>query len=71
MEPTGQTGRACPKVRSTRFRGDDGANLVEYALLIALIVLVCLGGISLFAKKTTSKLDCASSAIRSEVGATC
>ncbi len=29
-----------------RFRGERGANLVEYALLIALIVLVCVGGVA-------------------------
>lgn len=70
MESKGQSGRACPRSRG-RFRGDDGANLVEYAMLIALIVLVCLGGISLFARNTSAKLSCTGSAIGNQVGATC
>jgi len=31
-----------------RFSGDRGASLVEYALLLALIAVVCIGAISVF-----------------------
>ena len=32
-----------------RCQGDDGANLVEYAMLMALIVVVCLAAVTFFA----------------------
>ena len=66
MESTGQTGRACP-----RLTGDDGGNLVEYAMLISLIVLVCLGAVSFFADNTADKLTCTASEIESATGTAC
>jgi Flp pilus assembly pilin Flp len=51
-----------------RLAGDDGANLVEYSLLVALIVVVCLAAVTAFGNAATSKMDCASSAITSQVG---
>jgi Flp pilus assembly pilin Flp len=46
-----------------RFAGDDGANLVEYSMLIALIVVVCLAAVQLFGTAATRKMDCASESI--------
>jgi Flp pilus assembly pilin Flp len=59
-----ETARPDPR----RLRGDDGANLVEYSLLIALIVVVCLGAANYFGQAATSKMDCASDAIVAQVG---
>lgn len=45
-----------PAVSPTpRGRGERGANLVEYTLLIALIVLACLAGVSQFGKEVPSE----------------
>ncbi len=38
-----------------RAAGDLGANLVEYAFLLALIALVCLGGVTLLGSNTSAK----------------
>jgi Flp pilus assembly pilin Flp len=46
-----------------RFSGDDGASLVEYALLVALISLVCLASLTYFQKETSASLSKSSSAI--------
>ncbi len=35
---------------------DSGAGLVEYALLMALIVVVCVGALTFFGEETSSKL---------------
>lgn len=35
-----------------RFSGDKGASLVEYALLFALIVMVCIGAMTLLGTAT-------------------
>jgi len=51
-----------------RFSGDQGANLVEYSMLIALIVVVALSAVTFFGNTATSKMDCASDAIVSQVG---
>jgi len=48
---------------SRRLHGDDGANLVEYAMLIALIFVVCLSAVAVFGKVTTGKTDCVATAI--------
>jgi Flp pilus assembly pilin Flp len=42
--------------------GDGGASLVEYALLIAFILLICLAVISLIGSETTPGLSSAGSA---------
>ena len=57
-----------PRPEPRRFTGDDGANLVEYSMLIALIVVVCLAAMTAFGNAATEKMDCASSAIVSQVG---
>ncbi len=54
-----------------RLEGDAGANLVEYAMLVALIFLVALGAVQYFGKNATSKMSCASSAITTASGTTC
>ena len=43
-----------PASATPRRHGERGANLVEYTLLIALIVLACLAGVSQFGKKVPS-----------------
>ena len=40
-----------------RFSGDNGASLVEYALLIALISVVCLASLTYFQKETSASLS--------------
>lgn len=52
----------------SRFAGDGGANLVEYSMLIALIVVVCLSAMTFFGNAATSKMDCASDAIVTQTG---
>ena len=46
-----------------RLRGDEGSNLVEYAMLMALIVVVCLSAVQVFANNANKKFSCSSSAI--------
>ncbi len=46
-----------------RLQGEDGANLVEYALLVSLILLVCVTAASYFADATNTKMSSSSSAI--------
>lgn len=43
--------RACAKVSET------GASLVEYALLLALIAVICVGAVSVFGTQTDASLD--------------
>ena len=50
-------------VTGRRFSGDTGANLVEYAMLVALIFVVALAAVQFFGKQATSKMNCSSSAI--------
>jgi len=46
-----------------RFRGDAGASLVEYALLVALIALVCFGALAYFQDATRQSFSKSSSSI--------
>lgn len=49
----------------TRFaREEDGASLVEYVLLIALIAVVCVGAVTLLGSNTSAKLGSASDALK-------
>ena len=42
----------------TRFhRGEDGASLVEYALLVALIAIVCIAAISFVGTSASTKFS--------------
>ncbi len=41
-----------------RFGGDErGASLVEYALLVALIAVVCIAAVTVLGKNASSKFD--------------
>ncbi len=51
MEP----GR-CSEPCARRFEGDDGASLVEYALLVSLITLVCAAAVGFFQDATNRTL---------------
>lgn len=51
-----------------RLTSDQGANLVEYAMLIALVVVVCLAAVQFFAGRTSSKMSCTASVINSQNG---
>ena len=47
-----------------RFNEDDrGASLVEYALLVALIAVVCIVAVTTLGKKASSKFDSVSQAL--------
>lgn len=49
----------------TRFmREEDGASLVEYVLLIALIAVVCIGAITLVGSNVNAKLDAAATSLK-------
>jgi len=48
----------------TRFNRDErGASLVEYALLVALIAVVCIAAVTLLGNNASSKLNSAASSI--------
>ena len=40
-----------------RFEDEKGASLVEYALLVALIAVVCIAAVTLLGKTASSKFD--------------
>ena len=46
-----------------RFHGDEGASLVEYSLLLALIALVCVGAVTYFGHSVSSKMSTSGSSI--------
>jgi Flp pilus assembly pilin Flp len=50
-----------------RLDGDAGSNLVEYAMLLALIVVTCLSAMAFFGQSATGKMSCVSSAITGQV----
>jgi pilus assembly protein Flp/PilA len=41
----------------SRMRSERGASLVEYALLIVLIAVVCIGAVTLIGQSTSSSLS--------------
>lgn len=45
-------------------REDDGASLVEYVLLIALIAVVCVGAVTLLGGNVNTKLGTAATALK-------
>ncbi len=47
-----------------RCKSDRGASLVEYALLVALIAVVCLLAVTFLGKQASSKFSSVGSAIR-------
>ena len=46
------------------WREEDGATLVEYVLLVALIAAVCVGAVTLLGVSTNAKLGTASDMLR-------
>jgi pilus assembly protein Flp/PilA len=48
-----------------RLHGDDGATMVEYALLVALIAVVCIAAIGLLGNVAASKFSTVGSNIGS------
>ncbi|MCX7619907.1 MAG: hypothetical protein N2037_03560 [Acidimicrobiales bacterium] len=60
MRSVGHFGRDHP-----RCAGDDGAGLVEYALLVSLIALVCITAMRFFGQATGNKFTCSAEAISS------
>lgn len=63
MRSVGQEDRTCP-----RLSGDTGANLVEYSLLVALVMMVALGAATYFGRNATSKFSSACDQIRTGGG---
>jgi len=55
-------------VTKGRLEGDAGANLVEYAMLVALIFVVALGAVQYFGNNASKKMSCASSAVANTSG---
>lgn len=45
------------RVRPRRFTGELGASLVEYALIVALIAVVCVGAITFLGRDTSDTMD--------------
>ena len=52
-----------PFLRARAGRSERGASLVEYALLVALIAVVCIGAVTLLGTSANSKLGSAASSI--------
>ena len=75
FRPLGSNGAAC-KIEfelsyefasawlQSRCRTDRGASLVEYALLVALIAVVCIAAVTLLGKNASSKFSAVASAIK-------
>ena len=58
-----QTG--CAPYLRARWRGDErGASLVEYALLLALIAVVCIAAVSLLGGSASSKFSSVGSTLQ-------
>lgn len=53
-----------PYIRARFGRDDEGASLVEYALLVALIAVVCIAAITLLGRNASSKFSSVGSAIQ-------
>ena len=51
-------------------QGEDGAGLVEYALLLALIAVVCLGAVTFFGQTAKGQVDNNSACIGAAFGGT-
>ena len=51
------------KTMRRRSRGDRGASLVEYALLVAVIAVVCIGAVTVLGKNSSNKMSTAGDAV--------
>ncbi len=59
------THRTAPLSAVTRFlRDEDGATLVEYVLLVALVAVVCAGAVALLGTSANSKLNSAATSLQ-------
>jgi pilus assembly protein Flp/PilA len=52
-----------PRETASRCTGDAGAGLVEYALLLALIVVVCIGAVTFLGNTVGSNMSSSASKI--------
>ena len=48
---------------TSRIKSDRGASLVEYALLLALIAVVCIGALSFFGSGNAGSVDASAGSI--------
>jgi pilus assembly protein Flp/PilA len=55
---------ACFSALARFWRDEDGATLVEYVLLIALIAVVCVGAVALLGTNANTKLNSAAAALQ-------
>jgi pilus assembly protein Flp/PilA len=55
---------ACQAVRAKIARAERGAGLVEYALLVALIALVCILAVAMLGANASSKFSAVASSIQ-------
>ena len=63
--PASHRRRTPPLLALARFlRDEDGATLVEYVLLVALLALVCAGAIALLGAGANSKLNSAAASLQ-------
>lgn len=46
-----------------RFRDEEGATIIEYALLIALIAVVCIAGVTFFGQATSNSYSSSTSSL--------
>ena len=46
------------------FREDEGATMVEYVLLVALVAVVCVGAVTLLGSNVNTKLGTAATALK-------
>jgi pilus assembly protein Flp/PilA len=44
-------------MNAKRFSGDDGATMVEYALMVALIAVICIAAVTLIGSNSRSKFS--------------
>lgn len=49
-------------------KNDSGATAIEYGLIVAMIFLVVLGAVSLFASRATGTFDKVSAAVSAAIG---
>ncbi len=52
-------------MNAKRFSGDDGATMVEYALMVALIAVICIAAVTLIGTNSNSKFSQVGNSIQS------
>ena len=53
----------CQSQIRTRIKSEGGASLIEYALLLAFIAVVCVAAVTLIGQKTSVSLDSSASSL--------